>query len=261
MSNRARLTSFQALVDMKAGMETFRDDVSDALVAVETECRRILDWLKHDQLQHWQRQIRVREEKVNEAKGDLHRKKITASFGEHSSLVDEKVILKKAQMRLEEATEKCQLVRKWAMAAEQAINEYHAQAQSLTSAIDFDVPKAVRFLEQSLRSLESYVTLAAPSGSSAAMTGSSSDYESVGSAASGSPSGEAAAFEATGTDEAHGEAATDASDNQAANKSQANDTTAGEESTEDEPTGPRGDAKTYEEVADEPAPQPKTDHA
>lgn len=162
MAGPARVVSVDALVDFKSGLQVFREDVSDALVAVDLECQRLLDWIKNTQIKSWQTQLRKREERLNEAKADLHRKKLT-SMNEFSSHVDEKATVKKMQRLVEEAEAKISICRKWAMAAQEAIEEYQASAMGLSGTLEVDLPKAMNSLQQSIKALDAYLAAQLPS--------------------------------------------------------------------------------------------------
>src|SRR4029078_4340407 len=102
---RARVDEFGA------SYAKFGGAARQALLGVELEIRRMLDWLEKDQVAFWKAEIRRREEKVNEAKAALHRKRIAATFGHVVSDTDEIVALRKAKARLEEAETKLKLVK------------------------------------------------------------------------------------------------------------------------------------------------------
>lgn len=165
MADQARVTSIDALHDFRAALANFTEEAEGGLVAVELEINRFLDWLSGDQLSYWQHQVVRLQEKVAEAKGDLHRKKLTATFGEHRSVVEEQVAIKKAKLRLEEAEEKVQKIRKWTRALEDAISEYHGQVQPLGDHLAQELPRSQAVLSRMIRSLESYASSrpAAPS--------------------------------------------------------------------------------------------------
>lgn len=81
MDSQARVGSLDVFQDVRAAYAKFGDSGRNALIAVDLEIRRMLDWLEKDQVGYWKGEIRRREEKLNEAKTALHRKRITATFG------------------------------------------------------------------------------------------------------------------------------------------------------------------------------------
>lgn len=161
MAGPARVVAVEVFGEFRTALSVFRDDVADALVAVDLECQRILEWLKTEQLDFWKKQHRRFEEKLNEARGDLHRKKITAMDG-NNSFVDEKATIKKCQRAVEEADRKMTLCRKWAQAAGAAIEEYQASAQGLTGTLEIDLPKALNRLSTLMKAVDAYLEVALP---------------------------------------------------------------------------------------------------
>jgi hypothetical protein len=145
------------LDDVRVALASFRDEVDSALVSVDMEMNRTLTWLQVDQLQFWNNQIRVWGEKLNEAKGDLHRKQITSFNREGHSFVEERLAIRKCKARIEEAEEKAKLCRKWARLVEEAITEYKAQSISLAAALDREIPDAMSLLQRMALSIEEYL--------------------------------------------------------------------------------------------------------
>src|SRR5438552_7194239 len=124
MDSQARVASLDRVQEFRTAYAKFGDAARQGLLTVEIEIRRMLDWLEKDQVAFWKAEIRRREEKVNEAKAALHRKRITAAFGHTVGDTDELVALRKAQARLQEAEEKMKAVKQWYLVVEQEVNEY-----------------------------------------------------------------------------------------------------------------------------------------
>jgi hypothetical protein len=163
MDTQARVASLDRVQEFRSAYAKFGEAARHAMLGVDLEIRRMLDWLEKDQVAFWKAEIRRREGKVNEAKAALHRKRITAAFGHTVGDTDELVAVRKAQARLQEAEEKLKLVKQWYLTVEQEVNEYRGPAQMLNNVLDADVPRALASLERSLVSLESYLQTAAPS--------------------------------------------------------------------------------------------------
>lgn len=163
MDSQARVASLDRVEDFRAAYAKFGDAARQALLGVDLEIRRMLEWLEKDIIAYWKGEIRRREEKVNEAKAALHRKRITAAFGHTVGDTDEIVQLRKAKARLDEAEEKLKAVKQWHLVVEQEVNEYRAPAQVLGNLLDADVPRALSSLSRMLETLESYLQVTAPS--------------------------------------------------------------------------------------------------
>jgi len=164
MDSQARVASLDRVAEFRSAYAKFGDSARQVLLGVDLEIRRMLEWLEKDQVAYWKGEIRRREEKLNEAKGALHRKRITAAFGNTVGDTDEIIQVRKAKARLEEAEEKLKAVKQWAVIVEQEVTEYRAPAQVLGNILDGDVPRALASLERTLQTLESYVQTSLPAG-------------------------------------------------------------------------------------------------
>lgn len=158
----ARVTSIDALKEFRLALANFGEDADAALCSIELEINRFVDWLHYEQMSYWNREVRKRTDKVAEARSDLHKKKLTAMFGNSPSIVDEQVALKRAKVRLEEAEEKVKTVRKWLGIVQHAVNEYEGQAQQLGNVIADDIPRGLAVLGRMIDALEKYTQMAPP---------------------------------------------------------------------------------------------------
>src|SRR6478672_2897055 len=104
MSRTANVNSISALERFRAALAQFSDESTQGLSTVDTQLRRFRDWLEHDQLKYWKHQIRVREDRVAEAKSDLHRC-LAATIDPHRtpSCYQEKKLLEQAKRSLADA--------------------------------------------------------------------------------------------------------------------------------------------------------------
>ena len=172
MGSSAHVKSFEAIEQFRAGLCLFGDEVGQALATIRADVQRFLQWLEHEQLSHWQYEIRVREERVAEAKGDLHRcLSATIDPRRTPSCLQEKKVLQAAKRSLDDAQQKLVAVRRWIPIVRQATFDYYMRAEPLASAIAGDLPRASVFLDRSLERLEAYVALPPPAGQSALPAG------------------------------------------------------------------------------------------
>ena len=162
----AGVHSIGALEDFKASLATFETEGKESLSVIGMEVRRGLDWFTHDLLKYWQTEVRKREDAVTNAKAELERCRMQA-FGDRTpDCTDQKVALKKAQARLEEAQQKVQAVKKWSRVLAEEAEEYRSQAQQLDSLFAGELPKGLAELARMLTALEAYLGVRAPSGGS-----------------------------------------------------------------------------------------------
>lgn len=162
MDSQAQVGSVEVFRDFRAVYSKFGDSARNALVAAELEIRRMLDWLEKDQVAFWKAEIRRREEKVNEAQTALHRKRITAAFGNIAADSEEILMLRRAQAKLAQAEDKLKLVKQWYITVEQEVQEYRGPVQQLSNLLDSSMPLALTSLDRMTDVIESYLAIATP---------------------------------------------------------------------------------------------------
>jgi len=170
MSQSANVRSIDVLRQLRTALCSFGEDAQEALAAAEQEIRRTTDWLQR-QLEYWQRQVRERGEEVVRAKTAIVQRRWGHQEGRGPGTTEAEMALKEAQRRLKEAEEKVQTVRRWINLLPREINEYQGPARRLGGFIEADLKHATAVLESKIASLEAYVALTAPGGSSPAPEG------------------------------------------------------------------------------------------
>jgi hypothetical protein len=165
MADRARVLSVDAMKDAKACLVEFMETCGGALMSVDADINRVTAWLQQ-QVGHWKRELRKREDEVNKVKTDIMRKKIIAA-PEPASVVEEEKFLRRAKSRLESAQRKLEAVRRWAPVWEREAMLYKTSTHRLSEALHADLPAALVRLERMFRALEEYTRLTAPKGEDA----------------------------------------------------------------------------------------------
>jgi hypothetical protein len=191
MNGSAGVHSIAALEELKNVLATFETEAKESLAVTDMSVRRNLEMFQQDLLKYWQSEQRKREEAVTNARGDLERCRMQ-SFGDRTpDCTDQKVALKKAQIRLEEAEQKIKAVKKWSRILEEEVAEYRGPSQELGNMIAGELPKAAADLTRMLNALEAYIGVSAPSGATGGM-GSGGDPSGVQSTAPSAAAPEAA---------------------------------------------------------------------
>ena len=169
MNGSAGVHSVAALEELKNVIAKFQTEGKEALAVTEMAVNRSLEWFQNDLLKQWQSEYRKREEAVTNARADLERCRMQ-SFGDRTpDCTDQKVALKKAQLRLEEAEQKIKAVKKWSRILEEEVGEYRGPAQELGNVIAGELPKAIADLNRMLLALEAYMSVQAPPGAAVSM--------------------------------------------------------------------------------------------
>jgi multidrug resistance efflux pump len=161
--SQAHVASIEGLSNWKDALGLFAAEGRDALVAVELEVQRGVDWLEN-QLKLWHAEIRKSEELLTQAKAELNRRKNLPIMGKAPDCTEQEKAVRRAQARLAHAEEKQQTCRRWLPRLRQAIEEYQGTARPLSGWLEQDLPRACAVLEQRIAALEAYVgTPASPS--------------------------------------------------------------------------------------------------
>ncbi len=168
---QARLTRIDAVGEMAAAVDAFRNEASAAMEGLDMEIRRVLEWIHHDQRDHWDHEVRRGWERITEARIQLQQAMTARRIGDHDpACIDEKKALARAKQRLEIAQEKVEAVRHSTRAIDRAVDEFRGARTPLSIWLESEAPKALAALRRMMDNLEDYLAQQAPSGSSAIAT-------------------------------------------------------------------------------------------
>ncbi len=145
----------------------FDDECRQALGAVNGDVARIVEWLRREQLAHWKRQLRKREEMVQSFRLEYLSATQEDKYHRKSSGVDERKRLEKAKRMKTEAEDKIQLVKKWSMVIESKSGTLLRPCSSLSTTLEIKTPRALARLDKMLDSLDNYLRPGASTGTSA----------------------------------------------------------------------------------------------
>jgi hypothetical protein len=162
MSEAANVRAINSLDELRSALVQFRAGAQESLQAVAQEIGRTLDWLG-ERKQHWQNEVRRREEVVQAARKELSRCEASGYRDEdgHYHQPDcssRQHALLQAQMRLREAEAELETVRSWANLVQQAADAYQQKARQLNDYLASDVTKATASLGSSADTLRTYAT-------------------------------------------------------------------------------------------------------
>ena len=77
MADAAKVGSIDAIREFREALGTFIEDARNGLTSVEMENRRLNEWVKNTQRLYWLNEVKRRREKMNEIRGELHRRKLS----------------------------------------------------------------------------------------------------------------------------------------------------------------------------------------
>ena len=163
MSGAARVTSIDALETTAVALERFRSDAAAALDEMELQARRAVGWIHHDRKDYWAHELRRSEEAVAEARVQLIQARTVRRVGDHEpACADEKRTLARAQRRHEIAQRKVEAVRRCTHEVDHAVDIYQRTRIQFLTWLNSDLALADAALKRMSASLESYISLRAP---------------------------------------------------------------------------------------------------
>jgi hypothetical protein len=153
----ANVRSIGALRAVKLALRQFEADVNNALVTLELEARRPIEWIEHDRTQYWPREARKASDWVAEARLALQRCELTIDADHRKTCYDERKQLERAKRRLHLSEDKVQAVRRWRLELRKEIEEFEVHLAKLKRYLETDFQRAVAAVERMGQALERYV--------------------------------------------------------------------------------------------------------
>ena len=141
--------------------------------AAKLEIRRTFDWLQ-ERLNHWQNEVRRRQEQVRQTQAALARCQASGYYDPQTGrqyILDCSAYqnaLLQAQVRLREAEAELRTAQEWGRLLQQATTDYQRQAQRLAASLSNDLPKATALLGRKIADLQAYLAVTTPSGAGVA---------------------------------------------------------------------------------------------
>src|SRR6185437_13196690 len=164
-----KVSSVDAIRAFKIAMINFAEDARNGLSSTDMEIRQAQNWLQRDQLTYWQAQVKRWQEKISNARTELHRRQLMQTNSSAVSDTEQKETVREAQRKLHEAEEKVQTIKRWIPLLDHAIAEYDSQAQPLGDRLSGSFVASLNVLDRMTAALDSYLALAPPTTPMAAM--------------------------------------------------------------------------------------------
>lgn len=175
MAKSAHLTSTEAVAALRAALLQFAEEAQNALVALQLEGRRPIDWIDQDRTLYWPREMRKASDRLAEARLELQRCELTISGEDRRACVQEKKNLQKAKERLQLTEDRIRAVKRWKFEMKKAVEEFEVQLAKVKRYLENDVPIAAVELQRMMIALEAYTQSFGEVSSSPAMHASSTE--------------------------------------------------------------------------------------
>ena len=153
----ANISSIDAVQGLKLALQQFEADVQDALILLELESRRPVDWIENDRTRYWPREMQKASDAVSEARLAVEQREAAIRPGEGRSSYDARKQLEKAKRRLRLTETKIEAVRKWKLVIRKEVEEFKVQAERLKHFLESDMQRSIATLDRMAESLAAYV--------------------------------------------------------------------------------------------------------
>lgn len=167
MNTGANVTSVEEVERFYAALIQFLDAAGDALLAVDTDVRRFLDWLHHEHPRALREARNRVAEEIEEARNALNRKRLSQTGDRKPDTTEEEEMLRRAKRKEAILQEKMEATKRWSRIIERSIDDYRGSARQLGMLVEGDPPPIAAHMKQSLERLGRYLEAQAPGASPA----------------------------------------------------------------------------------------------
>ena len=159
MAEQAKITSLDALERFRADLIIFITTAHRCVDEAGDEVRRTRQWLQGEQRTHWEGQARSRKRVLDQAEADLYSARISGL--KDRTIVQEEAV-RKAKRAMAEAEDKLRVLKKWNRDFDNNADPLVKRLEGMRYFLDHDMPKALTFLVQAQKTLESYAEAPSP---------------------------------------------------------------------------------------------------
>lgn len=159
MSQRAHVTSVDALEAFRSKLIVYMGQARSALEEVSADVVRTRVWLENDQRAYWERELRRRSRELDEAQQALFSARIS-NLKQESSM--EELMVHRARRSLDEGVARQRVVKQWNREFENRVQPMVKQMEKLHTILSNDLVLAVAYLAQAMTTLAAYAQVAPP---------------------------------------------------------------------------------------------------
>ncbi len=159
MPGQAQITSVEAIAAFRAELVVYLAQMKPVLDEVTNEVQHTRSWLQDDRRRFWQQELRVRGRRLEEAKQELFNASIS-QMGDAKSF--QQMAVQRAQRGLREVEDRRVVIKKWERELDDRSAPLVKQMEQLHGFLGVEMAKAVAYLDQALKALDAYQSVAPP---------------------------------------------------------------------------------------------------
>ncbi len=153
MEQQAKVTSVDALENFRASLILFLSKAKPALEEVMHEVVRTRLWIEGEQRSHWEREIKTRRRKLEQAQAELFSARISKM---QEASAAQQMAVQHAMRAIHAAEEKMRMLKKWNRELENRADPMVKQIEQLHGFLTSEMTRAVAFLAETVKILQSY---------------------------------------------------------------------------------------------------------
>ena len=153
MADQAQISSVEAIESFRAKLIEYLGQMRPTLGEIGNEVVRTRVWLEGEHRHHWERELRQRGRRLEEAKQELFNATM-AQLNEAAAL--HRMAVTRAQRAVEEAQAKLVKLKKWSRDIDNRAAPLMKQVDQLHGFVGVDMARAIAYLDNILKSLEAY---------------------------------------------------------------------------------------------------------
>ncbi len=162
MAEQAKVTSVDAIEAFRAKLIVYLNKARAAVEEGSSEVYRTRQWLQGEQRRYWEDQARIRRKKLERAQEEFSSARLS-SLQEASTA--QQWAVRKAREALHEAEAKLAMLKKWDVELENRAEPLLRQTNQLQHTLTNDMPKAIAYLSEVVKTLDAYAGLVTPGAS------------------------------------------------------------------------------------------------
>lgn len=163
MSQSAKVTSIDTLDSFRANLIVYLSKATRVLDDVTDDIGRTKVWLQTECISRWKKEVRLRTRALDQANAELMTERMANN---REAIQARKMAVRKAKERVVEAEAKVERVKYWIRNYESKVEAKTKVVHQMRHYLDYDMKRAIAYLDGAAKSLADYAELKPTSSSS-----------------------------------------------------------------------------------------------
>src|SRR3954469_19362157 len=153
---QAKVTSIDAIEQFRSSLIIFLTKARPTLEEIVAEVTRTKQWLQHEQLSHWEKQMKIRRRELETAQAELFSARLSTI---QQASAAQQMAVQRAYRAIREAEEKLRVLKKWGRELENRSDPMVKEIEQMHGFLTTDMSRAVAYLNEIIKSLQAYSEL------------------------------------------------------------------------------------------------------